>query len=32
MNVINEDETRKKWIDTKIIKSGVAEQVQYRWV
>lgn len=22
MNIINEDETRRKWIDTKLIKSG----------
>jgi len=29
MNVINEDETRKKWIDTKIIKSGWTKIVTY---
>ncbi len=29
MNMINEDETRKKWIDTKLIKSGWTKIVDY---
>jgi len=29
MNIINEDETRKKWIDTKLIKSGWTKIITY---
>ena len=29
MNIINEDETRKKWIDTKLIKSGWTKIINF---